>query len=594
MNSMMLNAACSMTPAQVRLACERLLMWLPTGAVALLGDPVPELEHALRQCGVQTQPTTVGAVAGVLFFSHTEAGQSLARLQQAVSGMAGPVCLVVTGQAALQSPRADWEAAVIGLEWRKHPLNECVAPYGELDAVTGLLMVAFERVPKAATAAYPLQALVAERDLHTDMTREPGRRSDAHMTRYAQASQFIRAGDRVIDVACGLGYGSYQLAHQSGAASFVGLDASEYAIDYANLNFAAVSPVPMRFVVGDAQALTDMADASADFAVSVETLEHLPEPDRLLAELHRVLAPHGRVYASVPNDWADETGEDPNPFHFHVYDWPRLVAQFTRNGFVIEKAWMQDAGGGQKRHLAARSILEFDPRIGPSCDGEWLLVLACKTGSQASDNPAEWSGLVEQVVQGSDRTGGTVLSSLAGSSDPVIKVRASALLALLAHADGAPAARQYWSDVAEAAREALADAPESAQMASMLHLALSQLADDRSTMPGTLHRLRVAHPDALAFVLGACHRSSADRDDRAIMAGPVDGAERIHLGANQVRELLEAKQWLDGQYGQHLMRIAELEAHVVQLEEARQWLDGQYHSLTAEIQRLSSKNGHEQ
>ena len=59
-------------------------------------------------------------------------------------------------------------------------------------------------------------------------------------------------------------------------------------------------------------------------------LEHLPEPDLLLAELHRVLTPEGRVYASVPNDWSDETGEDPNPFHFHVYDWPRLLAQFDQ------------------------------------------------------------------------------------------------------------------------------------------------------------------------------------------------------------------------------------------------------------------------
>lgn len=192
--------------------------------------------------------------------------------------------------AATNVARAQWEAAAIRQEWRKHPQNERVAPYGELDRVNGLLLMAFERVPDAAIAAYPLSALVEERDLHTDMTREAGRRSDAHMARYAQAAQFIRPGDRVIDVACGLGYGSYQLAHNSQAASFIGLDASDYAVDYASTCFAPDAPVEMSFVVGDAQDLSGMADGSADFAVSVETLEHLPEPDRLLAELHRVLA----------------------------------------------------------------------------------------------------------------------------------------------------------------------------------------------------------------------------------------------------------------------------------------------------------------
>ena len=331
MNVIQTAVQSALTPSAVRVAVQRLRTWLPAGPVAVLGDDAPGLVRGLRQAGFAVQGAADGktAAAGVIVIEHADAAEPGARLRPLLAELSGPVCLVVAGDAAATANRAAWEAAVIKAEWRKHPLNERVAPYGELDRITGLLMIAFERVPDQAILKYPLKALEEERDLHTDMTREPGRRSDAHMTRYSQAAQFIRPGDRVVDVACGLGYGSYQLAHNSLAASFTGLDASDYAVDYANTNFAPVSPAPMKFVVGDAQHLSEMADGSAEFAVSVETLEHLPEPDRLLAELHRVLSPQGRVYASVPNDWSDETGEDPNPFHFHVYDWPRLLPSFS-------------------------------------------------------------------------------------------------------------------------------------------------------------------------------------------------------------------------------------------------------------------------
>jgi len=45
-----------------------------------------------------------------------------------------------------------------------------------------------------------------------DMTREVGPRADAHTVRYSLAAQWVRAGDTVLDCACGLGYGSAILA----------------------------------------------------------------------------------------------------------------------------------------------------------------------------------------------------------------------------------------------------------------------------------------------------------------------------------------------------------------------------------------------
>ena len=580
----------ALTPAATRVAVTRLLSWLPAGPIALLGDDAGVLARGLQVAGVQVTGSAgrATAAAAVVVLERADAARAADLLQPLLEGITGPVCLLVTGDAATTGNRAAWEAAVIKGEWRKHPLNERVAPYGELDRVTGLWMVSFERVPAPALAVYPLKALEDERDLHTDMTREPGRRSDAHMTRYAQAAQFIRPGDRVIDVACGLGYGSYQLAHNSDAASFTGLDASDYAVAYANLNFAPVSPTPMQFVVGDAQNLSDMADGSADFAVSVETLEHLPEPDRLLAELHRVLSPHGRVYASVPNDWSDETGEDPNPFHFHVYDWPRLVSQFQRNGFHIEKAWLQDAGGGQKRHLSARSMLEIDPAAGPAGDVEWLLVLARKSTApaQVSDDPLDQARTL--LADGRHEQVFALLDAVTAGQDPLQQARAHALAAMImtlqADVGGAQA---RWQRAQVSARLALASPDLEGSAAGVLHLAASQLQQAGGSRAGAAHLQWRSYAAVTNDLLGVPSALNDDNDDRALASGAGDGAEQINIGAREVRQLMDAKTWLDGKYHEHMQRIVDLENHPAELETARHWLDGQYHALTAEIQRLN-------
>ncbi|MGC5341134.1 class I SAM-dependent methyltransferase, partial [Escherichia coli] len=68
------------------------------------------------------------------------------------------------------------------------------------------------------------------------------------------------------------------------------------------------------------------ADQSVDVFVSFETLEHVPDPERIISEVKRVLKPGGTFIGSVPNLWCDETGNDPSPFHFIVFDLPKLVS----------------------------------------------------------------------------------------------------------------------------------------------------------------------------------------------------------------------------------------------------------------------------
>lgn len=577
-----------LAPGAARATALRLLDWLPPGPVIVLGQGVPGIARSLRALGLEVLDDAShedASVAVVLVRNRVEGHQhASAQLSELLGPFLGPVCLLIAGDEAAAGSRAFWEGAMMALDWRKHPLNEALAPYGELDTVTGVQLIGFEPVNAQAKAAYPLQALVEERDLHTDMTREPGRRSDAHMTRYAHAARFVRSGDRVIDVACGLGYGSYQVAHNCDAASFIGLDASEYAVNYAHVNFAANAPVPMKFVLGDAQHLRDMGDGSADFAVSVETLEHLPEPDLLLAELHRVLSPGGRVYASVPNDWSDETGEDPNPFHFHVYDWKRLRAQFNRNGFEIERAWLQDAGGGQKRHTARRSMLEVDPERGPSCDGEWLLVLARKKGGAEL---GALDRLREALCLGALGTVDDALEAIKAHGTPCDVALAHSIHGWSLLARGQDNARLAWEQAQSAAFEALARDQKDQRAAGILTLAIDVLNTfaKQGASAGLLGRLIAGHGHTFQL-LGLDGPWSVDADDRAIVVGGADGDAPVNVGARELRALMEGKQWLDGKFHEHVERITQLESQAGELERARRWLDEQYHDLTAEVARL--------
>jgi ubiquinone/menaquinone biosynthesis C-methylase UbiE len=141
----------------------------------------------------------------------------------------------------------------------------------------------------------------------------PGTRGEIwieHWHRYHFASRWAR-GLRVLDIACGEGYGSALLARS--AASVVGVDVSAQAIEHAKRSYSALGSV--EFKVGSCAAIP-LADASVDVAISFETLEHIREQDDFMAELVRVVKPEGVVIVSCPNkaEYTDKRGTQ-NEFH---------------------------------------------------------------------------------------------------------------------------------------------------------------------------------------------------------------------------------------------------------------------------------------
>lgn len=265
-----------------------------------------------------------------------------------------------------------WEAQCFEAGFRKHELYYQINPYEALNEDGRQIFVLLEKVPAEALRHYDLSVLVEERLLHTDMLREVGRRGDAHCIRYQKAAEFVRPGDRVLDVACGLGYGSYMLYAASQAQSVLGVDLSDFGIAYANAHYGR--PGKVEFEVGDAQALSSIADNSIDFIAAFETIEHVPEPMEYLLQLKRVLKPGGRVMVCAPNNWADETGKDPNPHHLHVYTWDRLVEECGTH-FLLEQGMLQTAGGAMKCHHSPRKWETVPVDRTPEQEAEWVLLL---------------------------------------------------------------------------------------------------------------------------------------------------------------------------------------------------------------------------
>lgn len=131
-----------------------------------------------------------------------------------------------------------------------------------------------------------------------------------HWHRYHFAARWCE-GRRVLDVACGEGYGTALLARHG--AHVTGIDISPEAIAHARASYATLANA--AFVQAPCTALP-LADASVDVAVSFETIEHIAEQAEFLAELARVLTPEGVLVLSCPNklEYSDKR-DYANEFH---------------------------------------------------------------------------------------------------------------------------------------------------------------------------------------------------------------------------------------------------------------------------------------
>jgi|CXWL01.1.fsa_nt_gi SAM-dependent methyltransferase len=148
-----------------------------------------------------------------------------------------------------------------------------------------------------------------------------------HVARYEWAAKLVKG--RVIDLACGVGYGTAILA--AAGCKAIGFDRASEAIGYARKHYAGTGA---EFTCAEA---IQIDKGKADAVVCFETVEHLEEPAPVLMNL-RAIAP--LLLVSVPNE--DVVPHDGRAkFHFRHYTKGQFHALLSTTGWAVKEWWGQ-------------------------------------------------------------------------------------------------------------------------------------------------------------------------------------------------------------------------------------------------------------
>ncbi len=104
----------------------------------------------------------------------------------------------------------------------------------------------------------------------------------------------LRPGFSILDVGCGPGTITADLADRVGDGEVVGLDRAGEVVAAATADFPATGHPNLRFTTGDVYEL-GFADESFDVVYAHQVLQHLTDPVAALVEMARVVRPGGIV-----------------------------------------------------------------------------------------------------------------------------------------------------------------------------------------------------------------------------------------------------------------------------------------------------------
>lgn len=128
------------------------------------------------------------------------------------------------------------------------------------------------------------------------------------IARTVVASRGPIRGQRVIDLA--VAWGGHALAFAAHGAMVIGGDLNDHR--YSTLApFSSHNSLPLHLYRGSCEELP-IASSSMDIAIALELIEHILSPDRLAAEVARILRPGGVAVVSTPARLKSVLGREPH------------------------------------------------------------------------------------------------------------------------------------------------------------------------------------------------------------------------------------------------------------------------------------------
>lgn len=163
-----------------------------------------------------------------------------------------------------------------------------------------------------------------------------------HLQRYQWAARHLatqlaergisQCDSRILDSACGAGYGSALIAEALPEANVTGVDIDPEAVEYARKRYADAGAIYQLSNLLELQ-----GEGVFDASVSLETIEHVPDPAAALQAFRRLLTDDGIFIGSVPVT----PSVDVNPYHLTDFTRTSFLKLLNESGFEVIDELMQ-------------------------------------------------------------------------------------------------------------------------------------------------------------------------------------------------------------------------------------------------------------
>jgi len=163
-------------------------------------------------------------------------------------------------------------------------------------------------------------------------------RKAEYLGRYLFAADFLgpHKPDLVADISCGMGYGAFELCGVAGRV--IGVDGNRALMKSASQRFKMPNLHFLQKDLDKGDLYPEIKDGSAAAVVSFETLEHLLDPSRAVAQFSKILQPGGFFICSVPNvlsESGDSSGLPRNKAHKQWFNFASLSRLVQRHEMQV-------------------------------------------------------------------------------------------------------------------------------------------------------------------------------------------------------------------------------------------------------------------